>query len=621
MNCTEYLFKLSLHQRKFNDVKLWIKQGRLCGNVIIGYLKQKGFPEVALQFVEDQHTRFNLALEYGHIEEAMGAAQELDDTACWTRLGAEALRQGNQQIVEMVYQKTKHFDALSFLYLVTGNIAKLRKMLKISEMRHDVMSRFNNAVMLGNVEERIKIMAEMGQVPLAALTARAHNVQEMLPRLEEQLQGVDVAAQLPAKSRLMLPPVPLVQPGSGDRVNWPLLTSVREIFERNALERAAQAAQQMPVDDDFAQEDDAPPEETGNADAWGADDLGLADEGAWGTGMDDLGLDDVDLAVAEPVAAVADARTVAAGQTLQQKWIQKRKLPVDYAAAGEFDEALGLLQRRIGLMNADPLEPLFQEIYWATCSSLPSMPQAPSIPLPMTANGRAKDVELAPANLFNVQAMVEGMKEGHKLTTQGKFGEALDRLRMLLQALPLSCAVNSEEEQQLQEMVEMSREYVNMLRLETTRKTIGADQMVRNIELAAYLTCCKLQPAHMVLTLRLAMTTAFKAENFVTAASFARRLVQGNMGGQDVVTQARKLLAVAEQKGSDKHTINFDPRASIDEFTLCAGSLTPVKAADPTVRCPYCSAVYQTSFRGKLCDVCQLSEVGATVLGVQFKPI
>ncbi|CAE7860554.1 unnamed protein product [Symbiodinium microadriaticum] len=163
LNCSEYLFKLALHKRNFNDVKLWISNGRLCGNAVIGYLKSKGFPEVALHFVEDQQTRFNLALEYGHIEEAMTAAQELDERSCWNRLGLEALRQGNQQIVEMVYQKTKNFDALSFLYLITGNIAKLRKMLKIAEMRGDVMSRFHNALMLGQVEERVKIMAEMGQ--------------------------------------------------------------------------------------------------------------------------------------------------------------------------------------------------------------------------------------------------------------------------------------------------------------------------------------------------------------------------------------------------------------------------------------------------------------------------
>lgn len=44
-----------------------------------------------------------------------------------------ALLQGNHQIVEMCYQRTKNFDKLSFLYLITGNLEKLRKMMKIGE--------------------------------------------------------------------------------------------------------------------------------------------------------------------------------------------------------------------------------------------------------------------------------------------------------------------------------------------------------------------------------------------------------------------------------------------------------------------------------------------------------
>lgn len=36
--------------------------------------------------------------------------KELDDKDVWYRLGVEALRQGNHQIVEFSYQKTKNFE-------------------------------------------------------------------------------------------------------------------------------------------------------------------------------------------------------------------------------------------------------------------------------------------------------------------------------------------------------------------------------------------------------------------------------------------------------------------------------------------------------------------------------
>ena len=48
------------------------------------------------------------------------AVQEIDDKDTWHRLGIEALRQGNHAIVEFSYQKTKNFERLSFLYLMTG---------------------------------------------------------------------------------------------------------------------------------------------------------------------------------------------------------------------------------------------------------------------------------------------------------------------------------------------------------------------------------------------------------------------------------------------------------------------------------------------------------------------
>lgn len=68
----------------------------------------------------------------------------------------EALRQGNYSIVEFSYQKTKSYERLSFLYLISGNTEKLRKMLKIAEMRSDVMGRFHNALYLGDVREQVR---------------------------------------------------------------------------------------------------------------------------------------------------------------------------------------------------------------------------------------------------------------------------------------------------------------------------------------------------------------------------------------------------------------------------------------------------------------------------------
>ena len=51
-------------------------------------------------------------------------------------------------------------------------------MLKIAEMRNDVMGRFHNALYMGDVRERIKILEDAGQVALAYVTAASHGLEE-----------------------------------------------------------------------------------------------------------------------------------------------------------------------------------------------------------------------------------------------------------------------------------------------------------------------------------------------------------------------------------------------------------------------------------------------------------
>ena len=63
----------------------------------------------------------------------------------------------------MAYQRTHSFENLSFLYLITGSTEKLRKMMKIAEMRNDEMSRFHNALYLGDAETRLKVLEGSGQ--------------------------------------------------------------------------------------------------------------------------------------------------------------------------------------------------------------------------------------------------------------------------------------------------------------------------------------------------------------------------------------------------------------------------------------------------------------------------
>lgn len=74
----------------------------------------------------------------------------------------------------MAYQRTKNFDKLSFLYLITGNLEKLRKMMKIAEIRKDVSGQYQNALYLGDVDERIKILKVTRHI-CSSTFSRIHN--------------------------------------------------------------------------------------------------------------------------------------------------------------------------------------------------------------------------------------------------------------------------------------------------------------------------------------------------------------------------------------------------------------------------------------------------------------
>ena len=119
-------------------------------------------------------------------------------------------------------------ERLSFLYLITGNIDKLRKMLKIAEMRSDVMARFHNSLYLGEVPERVRLLQEAGQLPLAYMAALTHGLTETAESLAAQLAaaGRPIPSPINSEPLMLYPPLPILRDS-----NWPLLTVTKGTFE------------------------------------------------------------------------------------------------------------------------------------------------------------------------------------------------------------------------------------------------------------------------------------------------------------------------------------------------------------------------------------------------------
>ena len=99
-----------------------------------------------------------------------------------------AISLGNYNITERCFQETRSFDRLNFFYAVTGSTEKLRKMQGVAaSAAGDPTLRYNTSILCADVEERVRTLMETGQLPLAYMTARSHNLSDMVEYIESEI--------------------------------------------------------------------------------------------------------------------------------------------------------------------------------------------------------------------------------------------------------------------------------------------------------------------------------------------------------------------------------------------------------------------------------------------------
>lgn len=611
IDATEYLFKVALMKKKNKDVFRIMQSKKLVGQSIISYLQQKGYPEVALHFVEDVNVKFSLALECGNIGVALECATALDSNECWHKLGVEALRQGNHQVVEAAYQKTKNFERLSFLYLITGNIDKLSKMLHIANLRGDLMGRFHNALYLGNVNERVNILKDAGQLGLAYVTARAHGLEAEAAALAEELG--ELTPELPdlSEAKLLVPPRPILREN-----NWPLLETRKNFMDQDEEAGSGDEAKQEEAPDlglGAGSDSDTGAAADGIED-W---DVGVpatkAAEPEVGGGWGDAELDLPDVGGEEGGDAPEENNDVfvmpLSGKSVTNKWIENSSMVADLVAAGSFDQAMHVLNRSVGIVNFAPLKPLFMQVYNSTYCSLPLLPGSSSMVSALQRNS-GEDKSL-PTPTFTLESCVEKLKAGYKAVTDGKFNEACSLFESIFHTIPFLVVENASQIKELNELRGVCAEYLLAMRIEIERK--NAKDPVRQAALAAYFTHCKLQPIHLVLALNLAITCCYRMKCFKTTAACCRRILElapshPNVAKLVKLSQIRGVLKLCDKEDTEAHELNFDETTS---FSICANSFTPVLKDDKSCDCPFCGVVFHDRFSGTLCTSCQLGKVGA----------
>jgi coatomer protein complex subunit alpha (xenin) len=614
IDSTEYLFKMALSKKRNREVLRLMESKKLIGRSIISYLQKKGYPEVALHFVEDPKIKFNLALECGNIAVALECASLFDNKESWHKLGVEALRQGNHQVVEAAYQKTKNFERLSFLYLITGNIPNLSKMLHISKLRDDTMGRLHNALFLGNVEERVEVLAKAGLLRFAYLVAKTHGLEDHAAQLAAQMEEQEIELPpIPENTTLLQPPIPVLR-----QTNWPLLEVEKGFFDQ--IEDAAEG-------DEKGEDDVDPDDDEGAGEGW--DTGGLlgddpaddeqpveAEENGWGDmGLGiDLGEDEVVEEETGPVGFVMPTE----GASPQAAWSQST-LAADMAAAGNFQMAMHLLNRQVGIVNFEPLRANFMKVLNSARGFSPSLPNLAWQSVPVFRDEQSR----LPKQAFTLASCADAVKRGYKAVTEGKFQRAVHEFRSLLYMFPLLVVDSKAEVKDVEDLRHICSSYLTAVRLDLRRKEEKTAKA--QAALAAYFTKCDLQPVHRILGFRVAIKFSYQSKNFKTTASFCRSLLElAAMHKTPTVSkivnprEIRGVMQKCEKLNTDKDPIDFDESKA---FFICARSFTPVYTGrEESAQCPFCFTKYHRRFEDSMCDNCELSKIGTEASGLRSFP-
>ncbi|KAI1090563.1 Coatomer, alpha subunit [Rostrohypoxylon terebratum] len=613
---TEYRFKLSLVKRNYEEMLHIIRTSSLVGQSIISYLQKKGYPEIALQFVQDPTTRFELAIECGNLDVAVEMAKELDRPKLWTRLGAEALAHGNHQVVEMAYQKLKQFDKLSFLYLAIGDHSKLSRMAKIAEHRGDFTARFQNALYLGEVEDRIQMLKEIDLYPLAYMTAKAHGLEQECQRILEATGITEDQLRLPTFGERLTPPKPVVPTY---KANWPTKATSQSFFEK-AL---ASQLEGISLDDEPSATANGFGEEAADEEVAAKRNGPLEDEDEEDAAGWDMG-DNIAPEAESDFVNVESTDAGGAGSSEADLWARNSPLAADHIAAGSFESAMNLLNRQVGAVNFAPLKPRFLEIYSASKTYLPASPGLPPlinyVRRTLDETDPRKVLPIIPRDIEHLAT--NDLHKGYDTMKANKLDEGVQIFKGILHAM-LANAVSSETEvAEAKKLITSASEYTVAMSIELARRKLGSPDTVngnpallkRSLELSAYFTIPKIEVPHRQLALLNAMNLASRSKNYSSALSFANRIL-ANGGANRILENARKIKAQCERNPHDAVEIEYDQFA---EFEICAASHTPIYSGTPYEECAFDGSKYHSKYKGTVCTVCEVCEVGKHGSGLKL---
>lgn len=140
------------------------------------------------------------------------------------------------------------------------------------------------------------------------------------------------------------------------------------------------------------------------------------------------------------------------------------QLAGELAAIGEFEAAIAALKKQIGLINPDPLQPIFKKIYSSSTVKVSGLAFINPTNLQLSLDGKKPYVMVTTNQLSGL------IRTAYRYTSEGKFQDALETFREILLHIPFLVLRDPKEEADIYSLIRICYTYILAMKCELTKK-------------------------------------------------------------------------------------------------------------------------------------------------------
>lgn len=208
VDAREFRFKQAVLKNNRTAILSSLREIGTLTRAEISFLVKKGYPDLALKFVEDDQTRFPLALQAFDIDAALDAASRIKDKKCWEQLAEAALQVGHVRAAEKAYKQLKQPYKLAMLYLVSEQRDKMLDARVLAKELGDTSTEFIISLLVKDFSQCVQIMSRCGHDNLAYTCAVNHGLHDQAMQIskglsKEQLSHLPPLREAKEKSSLL----------------------------------------------------------------------------------------------------------------------------------------------------------------------------------------------------------------------------------------------------------------------------------------------------------------------------------------------------------------------------------------------------------------------------------